>query len=106
MRDQINDKAVGKHTLVVKLGFYKSKTYHVLLFTVAYLAFPIPYIISCIYYPALYVFIIPILFVHFIHVRKVLRIEEPKDFDPELKKVALSAFLFSLLFFITVLFHT
>lgn len=105
MRDQINDKAVGKNTLVVKLGFYKSKTYHVLLFTIAYLVFPIPFIISGIYYPALYVFIIPILIIHLIHVRKVLKIENPKDFDPELKKIALSAFLFSLLFFITVLFH-
>jgi 1,4-dihydroxy-2-naphthoate octaprenyltransferase len=32
-----------------------------------------------------------------IHVRKVMQTKNPKDFDPELKKVALSTFALALL---------
>lgn len=103
MRDQVNDAAVGKNTLAVKLGFYKSKLYHVMLFVVAYFIFPIPLMISTISEPVVYFFIFPTLIIHFLHIKKVLQIKEPKEFDPELKKVALSTFLFALLFFVTVL---
>lgn len=102
MRDRDNDKAVGKNTLAVKLGFKGSKTYHYTLFIVAYLAFPIPHILLTWNVPSVYLFILPVLIIHIIHLKKVKSIENPKDFDPELKKIALSTFLFSLLFFITV----
>jgi 1,4-dihydroxy-2-naphthoate octaprenyltransferase len=36
-----------------------------------------------------------------IHGRKVMRTDNPADLDPELKKVALVTFIFSLLFWIT-----
>lgn len=106
MRDQENDKAVGKNTLVVKLGFKRAKIYHYLIFIVAYISFPIPFLI---YYlnEGQFIAIIPVLsvaIIHFIHLVKVAKIENPKHFDPELKKIALSAFLFSLLFFGTIYF--
>ena len=37
------------------------------------------------------------------HMRKVLATSDPKEFDPELKFVALSTFGLSVLFFVTVI---
>ena len=107
MRDRENDKAVGKNTLAVKLGFRFSKIYHYTIFVLAYLCGPMYMIYRSIahqFYGLLIVVSIPLL-IHIIHLRKVKLIKDPKDFDPELKKVALSAFLFGLLFFIFVLFN-
>lgn len=107
MRDRENDKTVGKNTLAVKLGFRFSKIYHYSIFILAYLCLLIHIIYSLIvhqFYGLLIVVLIPLL-IHIIHLRKVSLIKDPKDFDPELKKVALSAFLFGLLFFFYVLFN-
>ncbi|WP_027418457.1 1,4-dihydroxy-2-naphthoate octaprenyltransferase [Crocinitomix catalasitica] len=105
MRDQENDQKVGKITLAVKLGFEKSKIYHYTLFAVAYLAFILPLIIFSIRNDyRLMICCLPIILIHFIHLKKVRSIKDPRDFDPELKKVALSALLFSLLFFVTILY--
>lgn len=107
MRDRENDKAVGKNTLAVKLGFRFSKIYHYSIFLLAYLCAPMYLIYSSIvhqFYGLLLVVSIPFM-IHIIHLRKVSLIKDPKDFDPELKKVALSAFLFGLLFFFLVLFN-
>jgi 1,4-dihydroxy-2-naphthoate octaprenyltransferase len=101
MRDIVNDKAVGKNTLVVKIGASKSKIYHYTLFIVAYLVFPLPLVIIGVSNPIIWAFMVPTLIIHVIHLRKVARTTDPKDFDPELKKVALSTFLFSLLFLLT-----
>ena len=105
MRDQENDQKVGKITLAVKLGFEKSKIYHYTLFVVAYFAFILPLIIFSIRNDyRLMICCLPIILIHFIHLKKVRSIKDPRDFDPELKKVALSALLFSLLFFVTILY--
>ncbi len=104
MRDRENDQKVGKNTLAVKLGFKKSKLYHYFLFIVAYVSFPIPLLFSSIEWPIRFIPTLLITVIHFIHIRKVISIQSPKDFDTELKKIALSAFLFSLLFFLTLYF--
>ncbi|MBK9593237.1 MAG: 1,4-dihydroxy-2-naphthoate octaprenyltransferase [Crocinitomicaceae bacterium] len=101
MRDIVNDKAVGKITLVVKLGSKNAKIYHGLLFVIAYGAFPIPFIIL----EKNWIFallILPIAIIHALHLYKVYKVCDPKDFDPELKKVALTAFLFSVMFWISI----
>jgi 1,4-dihydroxy-2-naphthoate octaprenyltransferase len=50
------------------------------------------------------IYILPFVFL-LIHLKKVVQVLDPKDFDPELKKVALSTFLLSLLFaIISILF--
>lgn len=106
MRDRENDQLVGKNTLVVKMGFKKSKIYHYLLFIVAYLAFPIPIAVLLALHEGDFRFfipLIPVLAIHLVHLVKVYRIKEPKDFDPELKKIALSTFLYAFLFFAVVL---
>ena len=37
------------------------------------------------------------------HLIRIIKISDPKQFDPELKKVALSTFFLSVLIFITLL---
>jgi 1,4-dihydroxy-2-naphthoate octaprenyltransferase len=96
MRDIENDKKSGKNTLVVKMGLESAKHYHnVLVFM------PIPCMLT--FFVLTKTPIVPIIIVAFIlirHMKVVSRAQTYKDFDPELKKVALSTFLLSLLFFI------
>lgn len=92
MRDIVNDKAVGKNTIVVKLGSRNAKIYHGTIFVVAYLSW---FIYAWVYlksYVAL-ISIVPVAALHGVHLLKVYHICDPKDFDPELKKIALSALL-------------
>lgn len=107
MRDRANDQKVGKNTLAVKFGFKGSKIYHFILFIIAYSTFPVLLLwigITEGSYLYFLVAVLPIFVIHVIHLRKVYLTKDPKDFDPELKKIALSAFLFSMLFFIVVIF--
>lgn len=104
MRDQVNDKAVGKNTMVVMLGARNAKIYHGFLFLIAYLAFPIPLALFSSSSIAGLV-LLPVALIHGFHLYKVYKVCDPKDFDPELKKVALSAFLFSVIMFTVVLFE-
>lgn len=95
MRDYINDKASGKITFVVKIGPNNAKMYHTLLILIAFssmIAFLIRF-----NEPILYVCLLPFLGLG-MHLRKVMRTTDPKDFDPELKVVALSTFAISVLF--------
>lgn len=95
MRDRIPDQKANKHTLAVKLGFKKSKYYHYSLFILSY---------SCLI-PVLYfwhwttLLYTPVILIHALHLIKVYKIKEPVAFDPELKKIALSTFLLSLIIF-------
>lgn len=101
MRDRLSDATSGKKTVAVLLGSAKSKTYHYWVLIVAYTsAFMYLYITE----GGLFRFIPLLAFVPvLIHVKKVKQITAPKEFDPELKKIALSTFLFSLLFLLTSL---
>jgi len=100
MRDQVNDKLSNKNTLVVKLGFNRAKFYHFCLIMVALISYwcYFKFELSSLIYILPFVFLL-------IHLKKVVQVLDPKDFDPELKKVALSTFFLSLLFaIISILF--
>lgn len=104
MRDCENDKKVGKHTLVVKIGIQKAKIYHTLLIIIAILSLLI-YI--GIYHTDNYFFyslFIPILLL-IKHVNTIWKTSSYSDFDPHLKTVALTTFLTSLLFACSILIH-
>jgi len=101
MRDVHSDSLSNKNTLVVKMGLSKAKKYHVLLLIIAML-FAISY--TFLHYHSLKQFwylaaFIPILK----HLAFVLKNNEAKAFDPELKKLALSTLLFAYLFGETLL---
>lgn len=100
LRDIVSDKKHGKNTLVVKMGFENGKRYHLFLITLAFLCLLGYTLIEKIgVSKAFYMLAFsPIL----IHIRKVMITKEPVKLDGELKKLALSTFLLSLLFYMAV----
>lgn len=99
LRDFESDKKVGKNTLIVKIGNHKGKIYHYALLCVSFLSiicFLTSNANSWSQFLPLLAFV-PIA----VHLRKVQTIKDPKSFDPELKKLALSTFLLAVLMFIS-----
>lgn len=95
MRDLNADANVGKITLAVKLGIHRAKQYHFLLIIGAMV---ITVIFSILYYVAPYNFLYLLAFIPLIfHIKKIKAAKQPNDFDSQLKVLALSTFLFSLL---------
>ncbi len=96
MRDRIEDAKNNKNTLVVKLGSQRSKLYHYVLISMALISAVI-YVALNYYTPKQYVFLIaflPLINNMIVVGKNILHAE----LDAELKKVALSTFLFSILF--------
>lgn len=96
MRDRENDKKVGKNTLVVKIGVEFAKYYHYYLL-IASLLFTLLYTLIAYKNPIQFLFLIAYipLAKHFVFVAKN---QEAPALDGELKKVALSTFLFAIFF--------
>jgi 1,4-dihydroxy-2-naphthoate octaprenyltransferase len=96
MRDRISDQKAGKNTIVVKMGGHNARIYHSLLLLigwVAAIAFTIHGFRSSISF--VYILTAPLFWRNVI---AVWNVDEPKDFDPYLKQLALSTFAFSILF--------
>ena len=96
MRDYHGDKKAGKNTLVVKLGIDRARVYHFSLLILAMLSMLV-YLNITYRNPLQLLFLIafiPLL----VHIRKVAKTTNTELLDPELKKVALSTFLLSILF--------
>lgn len=99
MRDIENDKIANKNTLVVKNGLAWAKKYHEVIILIASLSF----MLFC---TLLRVPLFPILAINIpliFHLRKIKSAQHYADFEPELKKVALSTFALSLLFWVSLL---
>lgn len=99
MRDRINDATSNKKTLVVMLGKEKAKIYHLLLISAGFIPLVIFYYLSGNY--ILFCSLLPFAIL-IKHVIKVFKTQDEKEFDPELKKVALSTFMIAVLFMILV----
>jgi len=96
MRDIENDAQTGKRTLVVKIGSKAAKNYHLIILSLAMLL-AITY--SIIHYKSIFQFIYLLSFPLILgHMNIVIKNDEPQKLDPELKKLAISCFLFSLTF--------
>ena len=96
MRDRESDARANKNTLVVKIGEEFAKYYHYYLLIASFLCASL-YVI--IHYRSPYQFLFLLAFVPiFKHLYTVYKNDNAKDLDPELKKLALSTFLFSFLF--------
>lgn len=93
MRDYKNDAASGKKTIVVKMGPNNAKFYHVLLILIALISLAV--FLNTFKIPVLFLTMLPAVILLF-HLRKVMQTTQAKDFDPELKKVALTTFLISI----------
>ncbi|SRX55248.1 1,4-dihydroxy-2-naphthoate octaprenyltransferase [Aequorivita sp. CIP111184] len=100
MRDIENDAAAKKNTLVVKLGSIKSKQYHTFLL---FFGMVCAIIYTAINYREPMQFLYVISFIPFLlNIKTVFKNKAPMLLDGELKKVALSTFLFAVLFSIFI----
>ncbi|MCA1967349.1 MAG: 1,4-dihydroxy-2-naphthoate octaprenyltransferase [Flavobacterium sp.] len=100
MRDIENDKIAGKNTLVVKMGLKWAKKYHEIILAIGMLSFML-------FLMLIKSSLIPVLLINIpiiMNMNKVNKSEKYEDFDPELKKVALSTFALSILFWLTLVF--
>jgi len=95
MRDQVSDAKSRKNTLVVKIGGEFAKYYHYYLIIASFLC-ALLFVVIQYQSPFQFLFLIAYIpiFKHFI---TVVKNKHPQDLDPELKKLALSTFLFSIL---------
>jgi len=96
MRDRENDKKAGKNTLVVKIGAEFAKQYHYYLIIASFL-FALLYTVIKYQNPFQVLFIIAYLPL-IKHLLFVVKNTNEAELDGELKKVALSTFLFGILF--------
>jgi 1,4-dihydroxy-2-naphthoate octaprenyltransferase len=98
MRDRESDGAVGKNTIAVYLGAQGSKQYHLFLIVTSIFLIVFVFLQSeqKIFWLPLFA-LIPL----GIHIGVVVKNKDPKKLDPELKKLALTTFLLSILIFIT-----
>ncbi|WP_298896023.1 1,4-dihydroxy-2-naphthoate octaprenyltransferase [uncultured Psychroserpens sp.] len=95
MRDIDSDKEAGKDTLAVKLGKTRAKNYHIILIV---LAIAFSFVFSILYFSNFYNFLFYIAYIPLVlHIVKVNKTDAPKEFDPQLKVLALTTFLFSVL---------
>jgi 1,4-dihydroxy-2-naphthoate octaprenyltransferase len=105
MRDEASDRKSGKNTMVVKMGGANAKRYHYFLVITAMV---LTLIFAVIYNGTgfkfdQYLFVIayiPLI----LHLVRVSRNTDPKALDPELKKLAITTFVFSLLLALCMIF--
>jgi len=96
MRDRASDERSGKNTLVVKIGEEFAKYYHYYLLIAAFL---FAFLYTVIRFSSVWQFLFLIAFIPiFKHLYRVYKNKDAKQLDGELKILALSTFLFAVLF--------
>lgn len=96
MRDEQSDAKSGKNTLVVKIGGQKAKRYHYIVLITALLLVLLFAVLQSFY---IYQYLFLLAFIPVLkHMDTVRKNKVPKALDPELKKLAISTFLLSVLF--------
>lgn len=96
MRDIENDRASGKRSLVVIMGFESARIYHVILLTVA-LASALAYTLLNFASGYQFVFLITVPLI-FQNAKVVLTTDRSSDLDQELRKLAFTTLLFAITF--------
>jgi len=95
LRDVISDRNANKNTLIVKMGFENGKIYHYILVGTAIV---LSALFGILYYTSIYNLIFVLAYIPLIkHLIMVKKNTVPKLLDPELKKLALSTFVLSVL---------
>jgi len=111
MRDEESDRKVGKNTIVVKIGGAKAKKYHYFLVVSAMILFLV-FAILFDYYkdndPGEFnidVYFFLIIYIPLTkHLIRVYKNTEPRALDPELKKLAISTFLISVILALSLIY--
>ena len=102
MRDEASDRKSNKNTLVVKMGAANAKVYHYFLVISAMIL-----VLEFSYFKDFNIdqYIYVLAFIPLIkHLVTVYKNKNPKELDPELKKVALSTFALSVLLSLSMIF--
>jgi len=102
MRDEESDKKSGKNTIVVKIGGAKAKKYHYFLVISAMILVLVFAILNNFQFDQ-YIFVVAY-FPLISHLMTVYKNKDPKKLDPELKKLAISTFLLSVLLSLCLIF--
>jgi 1,4-dihydroxy-2-naphthoate polyprenyltransferase len=96
MRDRVNDRNSGKITLPVRLGAGNSRYYHLALILTGWIAaLAFTFINHQSPWQGLFLLTLPIFLIDLV---RIFCIENEKDLDPFLKRLALSTLAFTLLF--------
>jgi 1,4-dihydroxy-2-naphthoate octaprenyltransferase len=95
MRDEASDRKSNKNTIVVKIGGAKAKIYHYFLIATAMVMVLIFAIVDDFHFDQ-YLFLLAYIPLTK-HLITVYKNQNPKELDPELKKLALSTFALSVL---------
>lgn len=102
MRDEASDRKSNKNTIVVKIGGAKAKIYHYTLIVTAMVLVLIFAIIDDFHFDQ-YLFLLGYIPLSK-HLITVYKNKNPKELDPELKKLALSTFTLSVLLALCMIF--
>ena len=102
MRDEFSDRKVGKNTIVVKIGGAKAKIYHYFLIITAMILVLVFAFLNDFHFDQ-YIFVVAY-FPLISHLLTVYKNEDPRSLDPELKKLAISTFLLSVLLSLCLIF--
>ncbi|MGL2963758.1 1,4-dihydroxy-2-naphthoate polyprenyltransferase [Flavobacterium sp. RSB2_4_14] len=102
MRDEESDRKAGKNTIVVKMGGENAKKYHYFLVISAMLLVLLFAYLNEFHFDQ-YIFVVAY-FPLIGHLLTVSRNKNPKLLDPELKKLAISTFLLSILLALCLIF--
>ena len=95
MRDIESDRESNKITMALKMGYVRAKVYHISLIVLAII---LAILFGVLYFRQSLNFIFVIAFIPLvIHITKVIKTKDPRNLDPQLKVLAFSTFLFSLL---------
>ncbi|WP_310377642.1 1,4-dihydroxy-2-naphthoate octaprenyltransferase [Flavobacterium sp.] len=102
MRDEISDSKAGKNTIVVKIGGEKAKIYHYFLVISAMILVLLFAFLNQFHFDQ-YIFVVAY-FPLTSHLITVYKNKDSRTLDPELKKLALSTFLLSILLSLCLIF--
>ncbi|NNT71737.1 1,4-dihydroxy-2-naphthoate polyprenyltransferase [Flavobacterium sp. IMCC34852] len=102
MRDEESDRKAGKNTIVVKMGGAAAKKYHFFLVISAMILVLIFAFLNDFHFDQ-YIFVVAY-FPLISHLITVYKNQNPKLLDPELKKLAISTFLLSVLLALCLIF--
>lgn len=102
MRDEASDRKSNKNTIVVKIGGAKAKKYHYFLIITAMVSVLIFAVLDHFHFDQ-YLFVLAYIPLTK-HLITVYKNQDPKTLDPELKKLALSTFVLSVLLALCMIF--
>ena len=101
MRDLVSDKLSNKITIAGSLGFDNAKKYHLLILIISILI-SVTFVLNF-YFRLTSLIVLLSYFPIIIHFKKVYLIKEPKLYNKELKVLAISTFVFSLIHSIIII---